>query len=191
MNGEQILLVRHQAPLRAVGETEALAVLSEGDRAVPRRDVLIDTRPYQEDVEGGHWRASHAYIRQVAATLRSIADAAETARIDYFSMAEVPHVIALGAYVGDERHVNVHDYNRDADDWKWPESGQTLQAQVLDLPKESVSQSGPVVIRVEISFPIADADVDAVIGPERLADVKIRPAGNPIPGVVRSAADVS
>src|SRR6266849_7586509 len=193
MAGEKILLIRHHAPLRVVGEAETLGVLSTDELSRPRRDIVVDTRPFIEDVEGGHWGTSHAFVRGVATDIRAAADASETARVFYFSMAEVPHVVALGAYVGDERHVDVHDYNRDGDTWAWPGDRQTIEIKVEGLPVERVAQSGPVVVRVEVSYPIADADVDAVVGRERLADVRIRPAGgqDPTPGIVRSAADVA
>lgn len=192
MAGEQVLLVRHHAPLRTVGEAESLGVLSVDELALPRRDIVVDTRPFHEDVEGGHWGTSHAYIRQTAGDIRAAADATETVRVLYFSMAEVPHVLALGAYVGDERHVQVHDYDRDTDTWAWPEERQTLGIEVEGLPGERVAQSGPVVVRIEVSYPISDADLDAVVSRERLADVRIRPAGgrDPAPGIVRSTEDV-
>ena len=193
MAEELLLLIRHQAPLRVIGEAEALAVLTLPERSLRRRDVEIDTRPFAEDVDGGHWRSSHAYIRQAAADLRAAADTVGSARVLYFSMAEVPQVLALGAYLGDERYVEVHDYDRDLHTWTWRSEQQTLDVELDNLPQEHVAQPGLVIVCVEISYPIADTDVDAAVGKERLAHVRLRPAGgrSPSPSIVMSAQDVA
>jgi len=151
----------------------------------------LDMRPYEEEVEGGVWPHSHAYLRSVAAAIRNASDNAGNLRIHYFGLGETPHVVALGAYHGDERRVEVHDYDRDRDSWVWPENGQTLRLEILHAPRESVAQGGPVVIRVPISNAISEDEVDAVVPRERLADVVIRPEGrDPVRGIVRSALDV-
>jgi len=190
--GEQLLIVLHSSSLRALGEAEALAALGADDHHLPRAVVALDMRRFDEEVEGGYWKESHAYIRRVASDIRRAADEARDARIQYFGLAEIPHVVALGAYVGDERRVEVHDYDRDRDSWTWPAAAQTLHVETLGLPHEPVAQPGPVVVRVAISNAIADADVDAVVPPERLADIQIRPSGgrDPARGMVRSGQDV-
>src|SRR6266545_4914849 len=177
MPAEHILIVLHSSSLRAIGEAEALAALSVGDHRLSRSILELDMRPFEEEVEGGVWREAHAYLRRMAATIRGAADDVKDARIHYFGLAEIPHVVALGAYHGDERRVEVHDYDRDRDSWVWPEAAQTLRVETTHVPQEAVAQGGPVVIRVAISNAISDEDVDAAVPRERLADVVIRPAG--------------
>src|SRR5260370_28807170 len=109
---ERLLLILHSSSVRAVTETEALVALEANDHQLARSVIPVDMRSFEEEVEGGFWRESHAYIRRMAATIRQTADNAGSARVHYFGLAEVPHVIALGAYCGDERKVAVRDYDR-------------------------------------------------------------------------------
>lgn len=190
---EHIVLVRHHSPLRAVGEAEALATLPDAAKSLPRRDFEIDTRPFADDIAAEHWDASGAYLQQKAGELRVLADELGSARIAYFGgMPEVPHAIALGAYFGDERRIELYDYDRDRDTWLWPSEEQTFSAVATNLPKESVAQSGEVIIRIEISYPIADDDVEDAVGRESLADIRVRPGDglDPAPGTIRSPDDV-
>lgn len=193
MATDHILIVRHDSPMRVVGQAETLAVLVGRELALPRHDLAVDTRPFKEDIEGGHWRTSHAYIRAISAQIRAQADEFGSTKILYFGIVEVPHLIALGAYVGDERLVEARDYDRNNDTWGWADTAGTLTVEPQDLPGEQVVQSGIVVVRVEISYSISDNDVDAVVDKERLADICIRPLGgtNPAPGLVKSSADVT
>lgn len=190
---EHIVLVRHQSPLRAVGEAEALVALPNAAKSLPRRDFEIDTRPFADDIAGEHWDASEAYLQQKAGELRVLADELGSARIAYFGgMPEVAHAIALGAYFGDERRIELYDYDRDRDTWLWSSDEQTFSAVATNLPKEPVAQSGEVIIRIEISYPIADDDVRDAVGRESLADIRVRPEDgrDPAPGIIRSPDDV-
>jgi hypothetical protein len=110
--------------------------------------------------------------------------------IHYFGIAEVPHVIGIGAYFGDETLVHAHDYDRDHDSWGWPADSALLSLETLGLPGELVNQSGEVTLVVELSYPIDQRDVDAVVGSDVLSAVRIRPTTNPVPAIVRSPADV-
>jgi SMODS-associated and fused to various effectors sensor domain len=155
-----ILLVLHDSPLRTVGETEVLATLTPEELAQPRRIERIDTRPLEQDIKGGHWRSSHTYLREAAGRIRAAADACGAARVRYFGIGEVPHLIALGAYMSDERLMESRDLDRDRNRWEWPTSDRTLELAVHGLPREVVTLPGPAVVCVEISYPVQDADVD-------------------------------
>src|ERR1017187_6628938 len=191
MSTEPLLIVQHQSPLRTVSDTESLDILTADQQLQPRQVFPVDPRPYQYDVEGGHWRSSHGYLRQVAGEIRKAADQIGAATILYLGVAEVAHVIALGAYVGDERLVEARDYDRYRNTWAWPEAKATLNVQTTALPHEPISQPGIAVLRVELTYPILDTDIDAAIGVDRLADIRIGPAdGAPAPGLVRAHEDV-
>src|SRR2546427_108557 len=148
-------------------DTTDPAAVEADDHQLARSVIPVDMRSFEEEVEGGFWRESHGYIRRMAATIRKTADNAGSARVHYFGLAEIPHVIALGAYCGDERKVAVHDYDRARDSWAWPGNVQTLEVEVLRAPREPVAQSGPAVIRMAISNAISDVDVDAIVPRER------------------------
>jgi hypothetical protein len=176
-----------------VSEVEAIGTLAADELGRPRNIDGIDTRPLKDDVEGGHWQSSHVYLREQAARIRGVADETGTTDIRYMGVAEVPHILALGAYLGDERLITVRDYDRNRNTWDWPSTVETLALKTVNLPKEVISLTGDAVLRVEISYPILDADVDTVFGKDRrLADICISPSDNaPTVGIVRSAADVT
>lgn len=192
MASDKILFVLHNSPMREVSEGEALKTLSEAELVLPREIVWIDTRAYAADIEGGHWRSSHAHLRQETSRIRSICDKWGATIVRYLGIAEVPHLLALGGYIGDERLVDARDFDRDRNTWEWQSADGHLSVETLDVPREPVVQPGSAVVRVEISYPILDSDVEAAIGKERLCDIRIRPKGRPpTPGIVKSASDVS
>lgn len=189
-NATSLLIIR-QPGLRAISEDEVLNVLTPEENRLRRYDMVVDMQQYS--IDGGVWDDSEQYILQQAREIRQLADEKGAIKLLYFGIAEVPHILALGAYLGDQRRVEVYDYSRDRDSWQWPESDSPLQVNTNQIPKEVVTQSGSAVIRVEISYAVADEDVDQVIGKDRLADIRIQLEGERSPMVastVRSADDV-
>lgn len=189
---ERLILIRHSSQLRAVTEQEVLATLANADLALSRELVAVDTAGFADDAAAGDWERSTAYLRERAAVLHSLAnDDPRAAELRYFGLAEIPHVIALGAFVGDERRVSVVDYDRERDTWAWCTAERTLTVTTTELPRERVLQPGIAVVRVAVSAPISDADVTAAVGATRLADVTISPEGRPpATGIMQSAVDV-
>ncbi len=188
------MFIVHQSPLRTISEEEAIGTLSAAELRRPRRIEAIDTRPLKEDVDGGHWRSSQVYLRNEAARIRALADEEGIADIRYMGIAEVPHVLALGAYIGDERLITARDYDRNRNSWDWAATEETLELQMVNQPKEEIALTGDAVLRVEISYPILDADIGAVLGKDRrLADIRVMPAAGRAPavGIVQSEADVT
>lgn len=189
---ERLILIRHSG-LRAVSEQEVVATLSADDRGLPRELVSVDTLQFADDVTAGDWSRSSVYLRESAATIQTLADTGDrAAELRYFGIAETPHVIALGAFLGDERFVRMVDYDRQRGEWTWPEGQSELQLETTALPAERLTQPGIAVLRVAISSAISDADVEAAVGRETLADVTIRPPADQVAQVslVRSANDV-
>jgi hypothetical protein len=186
-----LLIVRLSSHIRATTEAEILTALEEASHQLPRHVVSVDLTPYEAEVEGGHWEASHAFIRKVAGDLRAVADKLKDVRILVGGIAEIPHVVALGAYFSDERQVDVRDLDRDRGTWAWPEPRGVLRLETAGLPTERVLQSGPVVLRLEISNAIGEAEVRSEVGDDYSANVSIRLAGDyPTRGAVRSSQDV-
>lgn len=188
-----ILLIKQQSSLRAIDNAEILSALAEDDHKLPREIVDVDMRPFS--IEGGIWDDSQHYILQKAREIKQKADEQGGGKLLYFGLAEIPHVIALGAYISDQRRIEVHDFHRDASEnpWTWPASKSNLKVKTLGLPTEAVTYSGAAVMRVEISALISDESIEAVIGKDRLADVRIQVDSERSPSVasiVRSADDV-
>ncbi|MBO0951181.1 SAVED domain-containing protein [Fibrella forsythiae] len=186
-----LLIIRQSSSLRAISEDEVLEILTPEESQLRRYDMALDMQQYP--IDGGVWDESEQYILQRARDIRQLADEKGAVRILFFGLAEVPHVLALGAYLGDQRKVEVYDFSRDRDSWQWSETDTLLQVKANQVPSEVVTQSGSAVIRVEISYAIADEDVDQVVGKDRLADIRIQLEGEQSPMVastVRSAKDV-
>ena len=185
---DRLILVRQPSHIRAVSEAEVLPALSEEFRSLPRTDIEVDMRPFHADVEGGYWDRSESYILQQAQQIRAAAEAESAPAVVFAGLAEVPHLLALGAYVGDERHIQLHDLYGDA--WAWPAAEQTVTLrEPTGVPAERVSVSGEVVVRVEVTYPVLDDDVNAVVSPDRFDDVTLGVTG-PARGVVRSVQDL-
>jgi hypothetical protein len=155
--------------------------------------VAVDTTSFADDVESADWTRGTAYLRERADAIHRLAnDDPRSSELRYFGLAEIPHVIALGAFVGDERFVHVVDYDRHGGGWAWPTTDRTLTLTTTALPKERLTQPGIAVLRVSLSAAISDTDVEAAIGRETLADVVVAPANDVVPqvGLIRSLADV-
>lgn len=190
MSTANILLLRHSG-LREVSEKEVLDELSDSELRVPRQVQHINTMDFSTAIDAGNWDSSEQYLVEQASLIRQLADTQGDTTIKYFGLAEIPHMLAVGAFIGDERHVQVFDFDRDRDTWAWPSTEQQLQLRTERLPAERVPSNGRVAIRVEISSSIQDADVAAVLGTDLLADIRIRLQDEQTPMVktIGSAAD--
>lgn len=190
---DRLILIRHSSHLRAVPEQEVLGTLVGPEPGLARDVVSVDTTPFADDVDAGDWGRSTTYLRERADTIRHLADDdSRSAELRYFGLADIPHVIALGAFVGDERCVRVVDYDRDRKAWEWPSSDCTLTLATTPLPRERLTQPGIAVLRLSLSGAISDADVERAVGRETLADVTVMPSQGVVQrvGLVRSLADV-
>jgi len=167
--------------------------LTTGQASLHREDFEVDTRPFSTQVAQGDWGGQAAFLAEKSSEIHEKVTSLGDAEIHYFGLAEVPHVIALGAFIGDEVPVQIHDFDRDRTSWAWPETKQTLSARIVGLPTGSVVPApGSVVLRVALSFPISDKDVQEVAGIDHLADITITLAEGLDPAIckVRSSADL-
>lgn len=190
---QQILIIRQPSALRAITEEEALQVLTPDEQALPRREIEVQTSQFADAVAQGDWGGQDAYLREAAAKIRALADELGNVALHYVGLAEVPHVIALGAHVGNERVVIPHDHIGADGPWRWTEVGQTITLKIVgtDELKISVKARGAAVIRVSISNTVTDEDVRAVVGEATLADVAITHAEVvPARNLICSLADV-
>lgn len=191
------LIVRHHG-LRHVSEQDVLAAVGGlGALSGIPRQIEIDTAPFAQDVENAGWGASHGAVWRSARDLRAVLQATPDARVIYAGLAEVPHVVAFGAYLGDEWTVEIYDHHRGMVEgtpaWAWPADTQTLTVETTGLPRERMGAAGPAVLRIEISATVDDAHVrEFVPESEEIAHVRIRPRGATpsVADLVRSPADV-
>jgi hypothetical protein len=187
--GNRDIVVTHSSPLRTVSHEEVWPAVEEAGTRGPSEKVTIDTSELG-DRTGMNWSAAHAILWQAANDLVAAANQ-HGGRILYFGMDHIPNLVALGAFIGDERRVELHDHHRDTGGWTWPATEPVIEVEELDLPSDVVRQPGGVVLRVEVSGAIADDDVRAVLSEAPSAEVRIRVKGTREVGVVRSAADVA
>ncbi len=192
MKQDKLLIIRHQSQMRQVAQNEPLSVLSDEESKLYREEKEVDMRQFDEDIEGGQWSTSDAFIRDHARSIREFADGNNIARLLHFGIVEVPHLIALGAYLEDARPVEVFDFDRVRNSWAWPTVEGTLLMTSEGKPSEMMSAAGEAVLRVEVTYPIADADVKALVGSDPLCDVRVRPLEGIVlrPGLVQSKRDV-
>ncbi len=184
-----MVILRHSG-LRAVTQAEVLESLP---RRLPGGQPVVhevDTRQFATDVERGHWGGQSEALAEAAEKILADASGAE---IHYFGLAEIPHVIALGALIGDEHPAVIHDWDRDARSWRWPGKARTVNLTTTGLPGgDAIPARGSAVFRVEISFAISDDDVRAAAGIDHLAEVRIGHARGTEPAIcsMRSSHDL-
>lgn len=187
------VIVRHHG-LRHVSERDVIEAVGglAALNSIPRQ-VEIDTAAYAQDVENAGWGASHGAVWQAARRLRAMLQVTPDARVIYAGLAEVPHVVALGAYLGDEWTVESYDHHRETGAWRWLSEEQTLSLETTGLPHERMGAAGPAVLRIEISASVDDAHIrEFVTESEEVAHIRIRPKGATptVADLVRSPADV-
>jgi hypothetical protein len=154
--------------------------------------VDLNTSEYANAIESGYWDSLAGHLQEFASQVLVAANGPEPVGLSYFGIEEVPALIALGAYLGDEHRIGGRDYNRDTESFAWRQNDAPVALQIVGLPSEKVEAAGEVVIRVELSYPIKSGDVNEVVSlGELLADIVIRPTDqNPRVGLLGSQADV-
>jgi hypothetical protein len=187
-----ILVVRHPGPWPVPPEATA-AGIPTALQILHREDFEVDTGRFAAQIDQGDWEGQSRFLAEKASQIRERLSKLTNPEVHYFGLAEVPYAIALGAYLGDEIPIDVHEFDRDSKSWAWPASVQALKATIDGLPAgEPISAEGSAVLRVELSFAISDQDVQDAVGSKHLCEVKIRLADglNPIICKVRSPADL-
>lgn len=191
---QHVLIVRQHSALRSITEAEALQALPPEQRGIPTREVDVPTAQFATAVAQGDWGGHDAYLREKAAEIRARAKDLGDVAVHYLGLAEVPHIIGLGAHVGNEWAVVPHDHHGDAGPWRWPDAAQTLETKTLGTEELAVTVKarGLAVVRVSITATVTDEDVRAVVGDNLLADVTVTLADKaPAPKLVRSPEDVA
>src|SRR4051794_31396815 len=135
----QILVIRQSSSLRAITEEEALQALSPDERGLPRRDVEVATAQFADAVRQGDWGGHDTYLREAAAKIRALADQLGDVAVHYVGLAEVPHVVALGAHLGSERVIVAHDHHGEAGPWQWPATEQTINLKTVGTEELKVT----------------------------------------------------
>lgn len=182
-----IVLLR-QPGLRDASEAAARASLSPHLLRLPVVNVEADMRPFAGEVQIDQWQSQDAFLRRMAAeVLANAGKMGGTPFIHYFGLAEVPHAVGLGAYVGDEVPVTLYEYNRESAVWETggPEPEGLSTEGLPEGPPMSIA--GVAIIRVEISARVADEEVHEAAGRDVLADVRIA-IPEPQVGLVRGSA---
>jgi hypothetical protein len=188
----KVLIVRHPG-IRRIEAGEVLTALPPEVSNLPRVDHEVDTMQFSPQIEQDDWAGQSRFLAQEAAAIHEQIDRGGEVETHYFGIPEVPHAIAIGAFLGDERPVVLHDWDREAKSWKWPKTEQSIRVESRGLPTgEPIGATGSVVLRVEISFPISDEDVRQVIGTNHLAEVRVVHAEGTPPEIckVQSLADL-
>lgn len=186
----QLILVR-QPGLREISKDDVRAGLDDSQLRLEHEWIDVDMRPFAGDVDAGIWEPLDQFLREQAARVHQVADAMEAPEIHYFGLAEVAQIIALGAHLGLERKVTVHEYDRESGSWRWPAIEESIGIEASGVvPAVLIPQRGIVPWLLEISYPISDADVASAIGEETFPSVRLRPVHGARLGRIRSPADL-
>ncbi len=179
-----LILIRHSG-LRQIDRAEVRRVLPADAQSFDRDEPDVDTQPLNTEAVTGNWEGHDALLREAALKIKAMADAATDPELHYFGLAQIPHVIALGSHLGDERKVHLHDYHHDT--WSWPTAEKTLEVVADNVPGgPAVTSRGQAVIRVSVSGRVTDESIRPHVGDELLADITIRPTKTtPNLGIVR------
>lgn len=189
-----LVIVRHSGfPDRPVPIAAALAALSPELQALNRKDHEVDTQVFDSQVSQGDWEGQAAFLASEAARIHALVAQFADSEIHYFGLAEIPHVISLGAFIGDEQPVVIHDFDRDTGSWKWPHDAHSVALVTRGIPVgDPVTAQGSAVLRIELSATISDDDVREAAGTNHLAEVRVTFADGAPPEIckVRSPQDL-
>jgi hypothetical protein len=99
---DHVILIRQPSAMRKISEAEAVAALPEDLQRLERTHFHLDMSVFADAVEQGDWGDHDRYLREQTSTIRSEAANHGSASIHYLGLAEVPHILALGAHLGRE-----------------------------------------------------------------------------------------
>src|ERR1700687_621277 len=97
---ELLIIVRQSSSLRQITESEVVEALSDSDQKVERLHLEVSTTHLADAVDQGDWRGHDAFLREWAAKIRNAAEHRGNSEVHYFGLAEVPHIVSLGAHFG-------------------------------------------------------------------------------------------
>lgn len=188
----RLVIIRGESHLRNTTEGEILVSLSQSETAASRKILDLNTLHFRDPIDSGYWDSLAAHLQGFASRLLEELNGPDPVKLCYFGVEEIPTLIALGAYLGDEHPIDCRDYDRVKNVFSWPSDVGSVSFETTGLPVEKVDVPGDAVIRVELSYPVKNSDVDDVVAQSgRLADISIRPANqNPTIELLRSQADV-
>jgi hypothetical protein len=91
-------------------------------------------------------------------------------KLSVFALAPVPLLVHFGRELGDIEHVDLYQYHRDGQDWKWriEEEGDQAVAGFYDvvLPQNADDPERPLAVALSVSGAVSRGQVEAVLGPE-------------------------
>ncbi|MDC8012799.1 SAVED domain-containing protein [Tahibacter soli] len=186
----RLLILHGISSIRATGEAEVAAALTDDERRLPQMTLRLDTRTHENSIASGYWGPIDAQVRAFASEVLANLEEHGPAALLYVGIDEVPTLLALSAFLSDEHRLACRDYDRDQEVFHWPDKEGALAFESIGVPAEALDVPGDVVLRIELSYPVQSRDVHAAV-PDRLADITIRPKGAlPRPGLVRAQTDV-
>jgi len=189
---KRLLLLLGISTFRTTGEDEAVASLTDEEARLPRTVLRLDTRELEQSVATGFWPPVQARVRAFAKQVLADLHQNGPAMVRYIGIDDVPTLVALAAFLGDEHRIECRDYAVDLKRFEWLEKAATVAFETAGVPRDAIETAGDVALRIEVSYTVHTEQVDEVVAPtQRIADVTIRPRERtPIQGLLRSQADV-
>lgn len=187
------IVVLHHGLWVPVLEEAVAALEAEQGGSLRIREETIDTRQFAGEGDSFSWDAAHTEVWRRAAELKELLAKNPEGKLAYFGGGpEVPLAIALGAYLGEQLDIDIHE-KQDGGSWQWPEEDGTLELEVVGAPQDRQTTAGPVTLRIELSSRIEEPLMrDFVPETDEVANIVIRPKGveSQVRSLVRSRRDL-
>jgi hypothetical protein len=121
--------------------------------------VTLDLRDDHPD----YWRTHVRNLRSVfGEKVRGRMERQEIRRLAVFGLAPIPLLFELGRLISDIATADVRQFLRDPKGWKWDQSSSPVQYELYRADRTD----SQVALKLEISAPVSDERVRAVLGPE-------------------------
>ena len=176
---KRLLLLLGISTFRTTGEDEAVASLTDEEARLPRTVLRLDTRELEQSVATGFWPPVQARVRAFAKQVLADLHQNGPAMVRYIGIDDVPTLVALAAFLGDEHRIECRDYAVDLKRFEWLEKAATVAFETAGVPRDAIETAGDVLIgRIRGSEVGVARDENAVVDSEGqlVGDVPSEPA---------------
>ena len=150
--------------------------------------ITIDADTFRRDTDSEYWQSAPEEMEgQFEAWARRHGGIAYIPHLSVFPSGPIPLLIALGRLIGDSRAVDIHDFDRDASSWLWPDvAAAPIEFQVTSTARAGSFSDG-IRLVVDLSGRTDRAAQTLALGGVALPEVLVAVA-HPRPGLIRGPA---
>lgn len=159
------VLMLTQAQLAAITDAAIQPALPPGAQIAGRVEVAPEHFSSLEvNLDSAGWTAAAVQQEAVFRTeLLPRLRAADSPRLAYFGLAPIPLAFHLGSLLSNLNHVDIYQFHRDSQDWRWDAAAPPLQLYDRGIPTQLQPGVRTVVVRIGTSFSIDPEDTRAIV----------------------------